>query len=57
MLVMVELNDSRIEKMCLALMFIIQKIRHYMKDVISKDASIKHILSRPILREQLVKWL
>jgi len=60
-LVRVELNYSTIEKMCLALMFAIQKLRHYMQAhtvwVISKADPIKYILSRPILSRQLAKWV
>jgi len=46
-----KLNYSPIEKMCLALMFSIQKLRHYMQahtmNVIFK--AIKYILPRPVL--------
>ena len=59
-LVGAKLNYSSIEKMCLALMFAIQKLRHYMQAhilrVISKANPIKYILSRPILSGQLAKW-
>jgi len=52
-LVWVELNHSPIEKMCLALVFVVQKLRHYMYahavHVISKANPMKYMLSRPIL--------
>ena len=57
---MAKLNDSLVEKMCLALIFAIQKLRHYMQAhtvrVISKADPIKWILSRPILSGRLAKW-
>jgi len=60
-LVRAELRYSPIEKMCLALMFIVQNLRHYMQvhtvRVISKVDLIKHILSRPVLSERLAKWV
>jgi len=59
-LVGAELNYSPIEKMCLALMFAVQKLRHYMQAhtvyVISKVDPIKYILSRPVLHGRLTKW-
>ena len=54
-----ELNYSPIEKICLALMFAMQKLRHYMQAhtvrVISKADPIKYILSRLVLSAQLAK--
>jgi len=54
-LVGVELNYSPIDKMCLALMFTIQKLRHYIQAhtvyVISKADLIKYILFKPVLHE------
>ncbi|CAM9000520.1 unnamed protein product [Rhodiola kirilowii] len=59
-LVGAELNYSPIEKMCLALVFAVQKLRHYMQahtvHVVSKADPIKYILSRPVLSGQLAKW-
>ncbi|KMT11469.1 hypothetical protein BVRB_5g107940 [Beta vulgaris subsp. vulgaris] len=59
-LVGAELNYSPIEKMCLALIFAIQKLKHYMQAhtvrVISKADPIKYILSRPVLSGRIVKW-
>ncbi|XP_074297354.1 uncharacterized protein LOC141628066 [Silene latifolia] len=59
-LVGAELNYSPIEKICLALVFAIQKLRHYMQahtiHVVSKADPIKYILSRPVLSGRLAKW-
>jgi len=58
-LVKAALNYSPIEKICLALMFVVQKLRHYMQShivyVISKADPIKYILSRPVLHGRLTK--
>ena len=52
-LVGAEMNYSPIEKICLALVFVVQKLRHYMQahtvHVVSKADPIKYILSRPVL--------
>jgi len=60
-LVGAELKYSPIEKICLSLIFAIQKLRHYMQaytiQVISKAYCKKYILSRPILNGQLTKWV
>ncbi|XP_074318681.1 uncharacterized protein LOC141655504 [Silene latifolia] len=59
-LVGAELNYAPIEKICLALVFAIQKLRHYMQahtiHVVSKADPIKYILSRPVLSGRLAKW-
>ena len=59
MLVGAELKYSPIEKMCLSLIFAVQKLKHYMQaytvQVISKADPIKYILSRPILNGRLAK--
>ncbi|XP_074283794.1 uncharacterized protein LOC141608332 [Silene latifolia] len=59
-LVGAELNYAPIEKICLALVFAIQKLRHYMQahtiHVVSKANPIKYILSRPVLSGRLAKW-
>ena len=59
-LVGTELKYSPIEKMCLSLIFSIQKLKHYMQaytiQVIFKADPIKYILSRPILNGRLAKW-
>jgi len=55
-LVRAKLHYSPIEKMCLALLFVVQKFRHYMQShtvrVISRVDPIKYILSRPVLSGQ-----
>jgi len=59
-LVGAELKYSPIEKICLSLIFAMQKLRHYMQaykvHVIPKANPIKYILSRPILNGRLAKW-
>ncbi|XP_074299880.1 uncharacterized protein LOC141631058 [Silene latifolia] len=59
-LVGAELNYSPIEKICLALVFAIQKLRHYMYahtiHAVSKASPIKYKLSLPILSGRLAKW-
>ncbi|CAM8911187.1 unnamed protein product [Rhodiola kirilowii] len=59
-LVGAELNYSPIEKICLALVFAVQKLRHYMQahtvHVVSKADPIKYILSKPVLSGRLAKW-
>ncbi|CAM8984212.1 unnamed protein product [Rhodiola kirilowii] len=59
-LVGAELNYSPIEKICLALVFAVQKLRHYMQahtvHIVSKADPIKYILSRPVLSGRLAKW-
>ncbi|KAG9447595.1 hypothetical protein H6P81_013723 [Aristolochia fimbriata] len=55
-----ELNYSPIEKTCLALIFAIQKLRHYLlahsTNLISRADPLKFIMSRPMLSGQLAKW-
>ncbi|XP_058216876.1 uncharacterized protein LOC131327758 [Rhododendron vialii] len=55
-----ELNYSPIEKTCLALVFALQKLRHYVLEhevkLISKADPLKYILSRPILSGKIAKW-
>ncbi|KAA0036541.1 uncharacterized protein E6C27_scaffold191G00430 [Cucumis melo var. makuwa] len=59
-LVEAEVNYSLIKKMCLALFFAIDKLRHYMQaftvHLIAKADSIKYVLSRPIISGRLAKW-
>ncbi|XP_074290694.1 uncharacterized protein LOC141617398 [Silene latifolia] len=59
-LVGAELNYSPVEKIYLALVFAIQKLRHYMQahtiHVVSKADPVKYILLRPVLTGKLVKW-
>ncbi|KAA0043322.1 uncharacterized protein E6C27_scaffold110G002330 [Cucumis melo var. makuwa] len=55
-----ELNYSPIEKMCLALFFAIDKLRHYMQaftiHLVAKADPEKYILSRPVISGHLAKW-
>ncbi|KAA0048376.1 uncharacterized protein E6C27_scaffold264G00950 [Cucumis melo var. makuwa] len=55
-----ELNYSPIEKMCLALFFAIDKLRHYMQaftiHLVAKADPVKYILSRPVISGRLAKW-
>ena len=59
-LVGAESKYSPIEKMCLSLIFVVQKLKHYMQahtvQVISKADPKKYILSRPVLNGRLAKW-
>ncbi|KAG9453411.1 hypothetical protein H6P81_006315 [Aristolochia fimbriata] len=59
-LVGVELNYTPIEKTCLALIFAVQKLRHYLlahsTNLISRADPLKYIMSRPILSGRLAKW-
>ncbi|XP_050944019.1 uncharacterized protein LOC127150362 [Cucumis melo] len=59
-LVGAEVNYSPIEKMCLALFFAIDKLRHYMQaftvHLVVKADPIKYVLSRPIISGCLAKW-
>ena len=54
-----ELNYSPIEKMCLALFFAIDKLKHYMQahtmHLVAKADLVKYILARPILSGRLAK--
>ncbi|KAM1087466.1 hypothetical protein ACFX2B_012841 [Malus domestica] len=55
-----ELNYSQIEKMCLALVFVVQKLRHYMHayiiHLVAKADPVKYVMSKPVLTGQLAKW-
>lgn len=59
-LVGLETRYSPIEKLCLALIFVIQKLRHYLQHhhirLISKADPLKYILRRPTLNGWLAKW-
>ena len=59
-LVEAEVSYSPIEKMCVALFFAIDKLRHYMQaftiHLVAKADPIKYVLSRPIISECLAKW-
>ena len=55
-----ELNYSPIEKLCLALVFTIQKMKHYFQAhvvrLISRANPIKFIMSKPVLSDRLARW-
>lgn len=59
-LVGAEFNYSAIEKSCLALVFAVQKLRHYLLEdpvrLISRANPQKYLLSRPVLSGRLAKW-
>ena len=56
-----ELNYTPIEKVCLALVFTTQKLRHYMlshtMQLISKIDPLKYMFSRTVLTGRLEKWV
>ncbi|XP_071900999.1 uncharacterized protein [Coffea arabica] len=55
-----ELNYSPIEKLCLALIFVIQKLKHYFQAhtirLISKSNPIKYVMAKPVLSDRLARW-
>ncbi|KAI3453509.1 hypothetical protein Pfo_010172 [Paulownia fortunei] len=55
-----ELNYSSIEKICLTLIFTIQKLNHYFQAhtirLILKANSLKYVMTRPILSDRLARW-
>ncbi|XP_070015488.1 uncharacterized protein [Nicotiana sylvestris] len=55
-----ELNYSPIEKLCSALVFSIQKLKHYFQAhvvrLISKANPIKFVMSKPVLSDRLARW-
>ena len=55
-----ELNYSPIEKICLALMFAVKKLRHYLQAhsvrLISRVDSIKYLISKSVLNGRTTKW-
>jgi len=55
-----ELKYSPIEKLCLALVFSIQKMKHYFQAhvvrLISKANPIKFVMSKPVLNDRLARW-
>ncbi|XP_070039572.1 uncharacterized protein [Nicotiana tomentosiformis] len=55
-----ELNYSPIEKLCLALVFSIQKLKHYFQAhvvrLISRANPIKFVMSKPVLSDRLARW-
>ncbi|XP_019258730.1 PREDICTED: uncharacterized protein LOC109236944 [Nicotiana attenuata] len=55
-----EMNYTPIEKICLALLYAIKKIRHYFEaytiKLISRADLIKFVMTRPVLSERLTRW-
>ena len=55
-----ELKYSPIEKLCLALVFSIQKMKHYFQAniirFISKENPIKFVMLKPVLNDRLARW-
>ncbi|XP_070030429.1 uncharacterized protein [Nicotiana sylvestris] len=55
-----ELNYSPIEKLCLALVFSIQKLKHYFQShvvrLVSRANPIKLVMSKPDLSDRLARW-
>ncbi|XP_075112367.1 uncharacterized protein LOC142182210 [Nicotiana tabacum] len=55
-----ELKYSPIEKLCLALVFSIQKLKHYFHAhivrLVSRANPIKFVMSKPVLSDRLVRW-
>ncbi|XP_070029623.1 uncharacterized protein [Nicotiana sylvestris] len=55
-----ELNYSPIEKLCLALVFSIQKLKHYFQAhvvrLVSRANLIKFVMSKPVLSDRLARW-
>ncbi|XP_073317292.1 uncharacterized protein [Primulina huaijiensis] len=55
-----ELNYLPIEKLCLALIFVIQKLEHYFQAhivrLVLKAHPLKYVMSRPVLSDRLTRW-
>ncbi|XP_060217193.1 uncharacterized protein LOC132644609 [Lycium barbarum] len=55
-----ELNYTPIEKLCLALVFSIQKLKHYFQahsvNLISRANPIKFVMSKLVLSDRLARW-
>ena len=55
-----EVNYTPIEKMCLALVFAITKLRHYFQAhiirLISKANPVKYVMSKPVWSDRLARW-
>ncbi|KAI5316794.1 hypothetical protein L3X38_036501 [Prunus dulcis] len=59
-LVGAEQNYTPIEKVCLALVFAVQKLRHYILShrviLISKADPLRYLMSKPVLSGRIAKW-
>ncbi|KAL0444704.1 UNVERIFIED_CONTAM: hypothetical protein Slati_2193100 [Sesamum latifolium] len=55
-----ELKYSPIEKLCLALIFAIQKLKYYFQShsihVVSKANPLKYVMTKPVLSDRLARW-
>ncbi|KAL0281864.1 UNVERIFIED_CONTAM: Retrovirus-related Pol polyprotein from transposon opus [Sesamum angustifolium] len=55
-----ELKYSPIEKLCLALIFSIQKLKHYFQShnihLVSKANPLKYVMVKPVLSDRLARW-
>ncbi|KAL0423127.1 UNVERIFIED_CONTAM: hypothetical protein Sradi_0847500 [Sesamum radiatum] len=55
-----ELKYSPIEKICLALIFAIQKLKHYFQAhtvrLVTKANPLKYVMSKPVLSDRLARW-
>ncbi|KAK4390364.1 hypothetical protein Sango_2099700 [Sesamum angolense] len=55
-----ELKYSPIEKLCLALIFSIQKLKHYFQShsihLVSKANPLKYVTAKPVLLDRLARW-
>lgn len=55
-----EFKYSLIEKICLALIFTVQKLKHYFQaytvHLVSKTNPLKYVITRPILFDRLARW-
>ncbi|KAL0396266.1 UNVERIFIED_CONTAM: hypothetical protein Scaly_0075000 [Sesamum calycinum] len=55
-----ELKYSPIEKLCLALIFSIQKLKHYFQShsihLVSKANPLKYFVTKPVLLDRLERW-
>ncbi|KAL0299441.1 UNVERIFIED_CONTAM: hypothetical protein Sradi_6603900 [Sesamum radiatum] len=55
-----EFKYSPIEKLCLALIFSIQKLKHYFQShsihLVSKANPLKYVMAKPVLSDRLARW-
>ncbi|KAL0405375.1 UNVERIFIED_CONTAM: Ribonuclease HI [Sesamum latifolium] len=55
-----KLKYSPIEKLCLALIFAIQKLKHYFQShsihLVSKANPLKYVMIKPVLSDRLARW-
>ncbi|XP_055824935.1 uncharacterized protein LOC129893428 [Solanum dulcamara] len=60
MMISNELNYLPIKKLCLALVFSIQKMKHYFQAhivrLVSRENPIKFVISKPVLSDRLSRW-